>query len=765
MAVKVAVQGTADMSAVVGARHEVEKLGTSSSVASQAWSAIGGIVRTVGTVMVGAGIAAGGLGLQTAAANEQATISFSTMLGSAQKADAFIRDMKAFAAATPFEMSDLQQASSSLLSAGVNSSKIIPIMKTLGDVTSGMGTGSQGIQRATIALQQMNAAQKISGEDLNQLRDAGIPVYDLLASALNKPKDQIVDMAAKGKLGKDALDAMMKALETGKGLERFTANGGLMVAQSQSLVGLWSTFKDTLSQGLADQIEPLVPLLKDGLGGASTFLGETALPALGVGVKAVVGGIKEFSSGWSAASGSLSSAASPMQQAGALAKQVGDAVGSAWQSMMTAVQGRDPKPIMDKVVSGISVVAEKIGSVHPEDFTRVFDAIGSGAGSAGTELAKLKPVGDAAVNLFKLVADNSDLVAKALPLLAAGFLVVKGAQEVNNVVGRDSVVGFTAQIASSVTLAASNFALAAAMRASTAASVTDTAATSGGIVARAASVASTIAHTAASVAASVAQKAMAAAQWLVNAAMSANPIGLVVIALVALVAGLVWAYQNSEDFRNVVNAAFGAVAEAGRWLWNNALAPAFRAIVGGFAWVMGGFADMLDVLGNVPGFEWAKDASAKIRGVANAARDAAAGIRDIPSQKDVEVRISVTGLVAATQARRVIADIRGGFASGGTAGSTGLYMVGEEGPELVTLERGQRVFPADQTAAFLSRQSTTPEPLLMRSAGSAPASGGGRSIVVERGAVQVTVNGGDPAAVNDAVEEAFDRLLRAMEAA
>lgn len=50
-----------------------------------------------------------------------------------------------------------------------------------------------------------------------------------------------------------------------------------------------------------------------------------------------------------------------------------------------------------------------------------------------------------------------------------------------------------------------------------------------------------------------------AAQWAWNAALSANPIGLVVLAIAGLVAGLVWAYNSSETFRNVVNGAFGAV--------------------------------------------------------------------------------------------------------------------------------------------------------------------------------------------------------------
>jgi hypothetical protein len=71
----------------------------------------------------------------------------------------------------------------------------------------------------------------------------------------------------------------------------------------------------------------------------------------------------------------------------------------------------------------------------------------------------------------------------------------------------------------------------------------------------------------------------------------------------------------------------------GRWLWNNALAPALRAMINGFAWVAEGVAGFLDALSNIPGFGWAKVAAEGLRGIARTARDAANGIRDIPDPK------------------------------------------------------------------------------------------------------------------------------------
>jgi len=265
-------------------------------------AAVGSLAKTGAVALAAVGVMGAKAGIETAAGMEQARISFTTMLGSGQKAESFLKQLADFAAKTPFEFPELQTAAKSLVSAGFSADKVIPIMRTLGDVTSGMGTGSEGVKRATIALQQMSAAGKITGEDLNQLRDAGVPVFDLLAAATGKSKEAIADLAAKGKLGKKEMEQLFDALGSGKGLERFN---GLMEKQSQSLSGLWSTFTDTLNVGLGQAIEPLIPLLKDGLGGAIQFLAEW-LPKVGTGIQSAVTWFQSLGSSTAGASSSFS---------------------------------------------------------------------------------------------------------------------------------------------------------------------------------------------------------------------------------------------------------------------------------------------------------------------------------------------------------------------------------------------------------------------------------------------------------------------------
>jgi TP901 family phage tail tape measure protein len=100
----------------------------------------------------------------------------------------------------------------------------------------------------------------------------------------------------------------------------------------------------------------------------------------------------------------------------------------------------------------------------------------------------------------------------------------------------------------------------------------------------AAKVANTVAQwasIAAQKAAAVASKVWAAAQWLVNAALSANPIGIVVVLIAGLIAAIVYLWKNNEKFRAIVTKAWSAVkdgiSKVVNWL-KTAPGKAFEAI-------------------------------------------------------------------------------------------------------------------------------------------------------------------------------------------
>lgn len=68
-------------------------------------------------------------------------------------------------------------------------------------------------------------------------------------------------------------------------------------------------------------------------------------------------------------------------------------------------------------------------------------------------------------------------------------------------------------------------------------------------------------------------------QWLWNAAMSANPIGLIVIGLAALAAGAVIAYNKFEPFKNLIDGLVDSVKRLGSSIANSGLGKLFGSVV------------------------------------------------------------------------------------------------------------------------------------------------------------------------------------------
>lgn len=87
------------------------------------------------------------------------------------------------------------------------------------------------------------------------------------------------------------------------------------------------------------------------------------------------------------------------------------------------------------------------------------------------------------------------------------------------------------------------------------------------------------------------EKIATAAQWLFNAAMDANPIGIAVVALGALTAGLVLAYKHIKPFRDWVNKAFKSVVNFGKGIakWGSNVGKSIGQALGNMSKKWNGF--------------------------------------------------------------------------------------------------------------------------------------------------------------------------------
>jgi len=244
-----------------------------------------------------------------------------------------------------------------------------------------------------------------------------------------------------------------------------------------------------------------------------------------------------------------------------------------------------------------------------------------------------------------------------------------------------------------------------------------------------------------------------AAQWALNIALDANPIGLIIIAIAAFVAGIILAYKHSETFRNIVDAVGQALKTAFQWgmekakeffnwltgtffpnlsrgwsvlsadfqrglgvmtrifstLWNVAIHPYINLILASFQGLMTMWGRMLLALSHVPGFGWAKGAAEAMFHAADAAGALRAKI-DALHSKSITVHTTFSETTIKTLIEHHTTDKPGGnggkfnpnlgYAAGGRTPAFRDFMVGEEGPEMLRLPVPAQVYTRHQVQSL-----------------------------------------------------------------
>jgi len=451
-----------------------------------------------GTILSGAALwNIGKMALSAAADMQQAEVAFTTLIGNGQQARKFLEDLKDFAEKTPFELPGLVDDARLLMGVGVAARDVIPTLTAWGNAAGALGVSNDRFNHAMLAVSQSLAAGKINAQDMNQIVQAGIPIWKLMAEATGKTVPELRKLSEEGKLlSGDILPKVQQQM--------MKDYGGAMAAQSKTLAGVWSTLMDTFRIGLADSIEPLIPTM-------STLIPQAGVAlegALHTGSVAMQDFVKNFGAGWhDSAAGATNDIA---------------LLGSITRETFTWLR-QNAVPVLAELWSGFK---EGVGIVA--DIVRWFM--------------------------------QHDTTAKALLITMGALLVVTRAH-------------------------------AAAMAVEAA----------GGLIKYIAQMNIVTALT----------KVWTALQWLLNVALDANPIGLIVIAIAALAAAFYYLWTHNEGFRkffinlwqdiwailkavgawfagpfvNFFVAAGKLIAAPFIWLWDNAIEPLWNGLKAVASWV------------------------------------------------------------------------------------------------------------------------------------------------------------------------------------
>lgn len=197
-------------------------------------------------------MALGTAGVKYNAEMEDFEANLTTLLGNADDAKDMLADLKEMANTTPFETSDLLEATQMMLGFGLESKKTKGYLQTLGDISMG---NSEKLMSLTRAFSQIGAAGKATMEDINQMIDAGFNPLQIMSEKTGKSMAELREEVSDGEISfEDIAEAMEDA----------TSEGGRyyksMEKASKTMNGKMSSALDALNTALGDLTESLLPL-------------------------------------------------------------------------------------------------------------------------------------------------------------------------------------------------------------------------------------------------------------------------------------------------------------------------------------------------------------------------------------------------------------------------------------------------------------------------------------------------------------------------
>lgn len=167
---------------------------------------------------------------------EQTQVAFRVMTGDAQVAGSLIKDLRAFAASTPFTSDEVLVASRQLLAYGFNAKETAGSIRQLGDVAAALSIPMNDMAYLFGTLRAQGRAYTI---DIRQFAMRGIPIWEELSKVMDVSVSRVKTLTEEGKVG---------FFEVAKAFENMTGEGGrfngLLDQMSRTFLGQFAKLKD-----------------------------------------------------------------------------------------------------------------------------------------------------------------------------------------------------------------------------------------------------------------------------------------------------------------------------------------------------------------------------------------------------------------------------------------------------------------------------------------------------------------------------------------
>lgn len=551
-------------------------------VFGKAFGAVSAAVGLAGTFSIAA---LAKTGIEYNSLEQTSRAAFKTILGSSEAAADMMAKIGAFGKTSPFPRQAFISATQQMLGFGISADKTIPILKSINDATAAMGGNAETIASFSNIFSKIQSNGKITGEEIARMGDLGINAVQMLADASGKTGAEIRKSIQDGSIDAETAitqltDQMNKkfagasenvkntfpgAIDRVKGAWRDLASAIVDPFVTKTGGGLGVDAMNALADRLrvvANLAPEVIALFTTGNFTGSDKWGMeeddkfvVALFTIREGIVTVIDKLRGAGGAVQGFLGGLASAASPLGEAFA-------GSGDRLSSLFTTLQGvfGDLIGPIGEIVTSLTAASASLGVSAWDIFLSVLESCASIL--ATTVVPALAMLAD-------YMANNEEVVQGAVAAITA-YGAASKAVEIGQMVA-DQIAHAKAMVDDAIetgknTIEAIKNAKAMALSAVAAvksgiAKAKDMAATVALTAMYAKDMAVRAAHKAAILAGAAATGVATAAQWLFNAAMSANPIALIIIGIVALVAAVMLAYNKIGWFKDFVDGAFKLIGE------------------------------------------------------------------------------------------------------------------------------------------------------------------------------------------------------------
>lgn len=615
----------------------LEQINTSASEAGSRFkAAFGAAVKGIG-VGIATGVAAatasvaaiGAKGLDRALNIQDAKAQLAGLGHSAESVGTIMESALASVKGTAFGLDQSAQIAASSVAAGIAPGEALTrVLKLTAD--------SATIAKAPLSemgsiINKVATNQRLTTETMQQFQDRGIPILQAVASQMGVTADEAAKMVSRGEIDFATFQTALESSVGGAALSSGTTARGALANIGAAFSRLGAMFVQsgvdgapTLFSSIANAVDRAAEALKPYAAAFSERL-TPAIAALSgyidsIDFGRIVGGIEgiyalivqgDFTSKFREAF-NLEEDSTVVDRILRIRDGISGLYslivqGDFTSALRNAFHLEEDSGFVTFILGARDAVSSFFSSFTQGDFGGAFSSIGTSMqtlqpafASFGAELPKIGQAMAKVVSggvtvltqVLSFLADNVDTIVQFMPLIVAGFVAWRVA---SGAVANATLALRAGELAATPIYFANNVMrnnsvrierqLALAKAAATGSTATNTAATN-------VNTAATARGRIATIAANAASRIAAAGQWLLNAALSANPIGLIITAITALVAGLIWFFTQTElgqaiwgEFTRFLGEAWNNIVTIATTVWT-ALASFFTDLWNGIVEVV-----------------------------------------------------------------------------------------------------------------------------------------------------------------------------------